>query len=83
MISEWPISNAVKNCLFWNGLKFFDLFDEVSFLVVELFVLLPVGVKLGQEFHKLVPVPDQDVQDRFRLVGVSNKHLKKKKSDCS
>ena len=54
------------------------MFDEVGLFIIELFVVLPVGVELGQKVHKLVLVPDQDVQDRFRLVWVGNKYLERK-----
>ena len=54
------------------------MFDEVGLFIIELFIVLPVSVELGQKVHKLVLVPDQDVQDRFRLVWVGNKYLDKK-----
>ena len=62
---------------FGGGLfQLLDLLDQVGFLVVELLVLRPVRVELGQELDQLVLVPDQDVQDGFGLVGVGHKHFK-------
>ena len=61
---------------FGGGLfQLLDLLDQVGFLVVELLVLRPVRVELGQELDQLVLVPDQDVQDGFGLVGVGHKHF--------
>ena len=56
-------------------LEFFDLFNEVRFLIVELFVLGAVRVELGEEVDELVFVPQQNLEDRPRLVRVRNKHL--------
>ena len=56
-------------------LELFDLLDEIGFLVVELFVVLSVVVKLGQEVDQLVLVPEQDVKDRLRLVRVCDENL--------
>ena len=56
-------------------LEFFDLFNEVRLLIIELFVLGTVGVKLCQEVDELVFVPQQNLKDRPRLVRVRDKHL--------
>jgi hypothetical protein len=54
-----------------------DLTDEVGLLVVKLLVFGPVRVEPCEELHKLVLVAQQNVQNRLRFVGVSNKHLHK------
>lgn len=61
--------------LVFRGFELFDLLYEVSLLVVELLVLAAVRVELGEEVHQLVLVPQQDVQDRLRLVGVRYEYL--------
>lgn len=62
--------------LVFRGFELFDLLYEVSLLVVELLVLAAVRVELGEEVHQLVLVPQQDVQDRLRLVGVRDEYFK-------
>ena len=54
---------------------FFDLFDQVRLLVVELVVLGAIVVEARQELHQFVPVAQQDFLHRARLVGVRDKHL--------
>lgn len=41
----------------WGGFKLPDLADEVGLLVIELFVLGPVRVELGQKLNELVLIP--------------------------
>ncbi len=65
---------------FRHWFEFFDLLDEISFFVVELFVVLSVIVELGEEVDQLVLVPKQNVHNRLRLVWIRNKHLMKRKS---
>ena len=65
----------IGSFLLRQRLEFFDLLDEIGFLVVELFVVLSVVVKLGQEVDQLVLVPEQDVKDRLRLVRVCDENL--------
>lgn len=61
----------------FDGFQFLDLLDEIGFLVVELLILGPVRVELGEEVHELVLISKQNVQNGLRFVGVGNKHLKK------
>ena len=63
-----------------QGFQLFDLLDEVGLLIIELLIVLAVVVELGQEVDQLVLIPEQDVQDRLRLVRVGDKHLSVKKS---
>ena len=65
----------IGSFLLRQRLELFDLLDEIGFLVVELFVVLSVVVKLGQEVDQLVLVPEQDVKDRLRLVRVCDENL--------
>ena len=58
-----------------KGLEFFDLFNEICLLVVELFVLRPVRMELCEEVYQLVLVAQQDLQDRAGLVRVRHEHL--------
>ena len=49
--------SALCNRLLVNFIErpqLFDLFYEICFFVVKLFILLPIIVKLGQEVHQFV-----------------------------
>lgn len=70
------LATATGSCL-WQRLQFADLLDQVGLLVVELLVLGPVRVEFRQEVNQLLLVPQQNVQDRLRLVRVGHKYLKK------
>jgi len=56
-------------------LHLFDLFYEICFLVIELFVIGPVRMELGQKLNQLLAIPQEYLLDCTRLVRVSNKHL--------
>ncbi|GMT31805.1 hypothetical protein PFISCL1PPCAC_23102, partial [Pristionchus fissidentatus] len=57
-------------------LHFLYLLDEIRLLVVELLVLCPIIVEGGEELDELLPIPQQNVGDRPRLVRISDEHLK-------
>jgi len=56
-------------------LHLFYLLYEICLLVVELFVLGPVGMEPCQELHELLTIPKEYFLNRTWLVGVCNEHL--------
>lgn len=70
---------ATAGACLWQRLQLADLLDQVGLLVVELLVLGPVRVEFRQEVNQLLLVPQQNVQDRLRLVRVGHKYLKETK----
>ena len=60
-----------------GGLQLLDLLDEIGLLIVELLVLGPVGVELGEEVNELVLVAQQYVQYRLRFVRIRDEDLDK------
>lgn len=68
-------------CVFFflllDRLQLLDLLDEVGLLIVELLVLGPVRVELGQEIDQLVLISQQNVQDGLGLVGICHKDLQR------
>ena len=62
--------------LFSNRLEFPNLFDEVGFFVIELFVFRPIRMELGQKVNQFVLIAEKDIEDRFWFVWIGNKNLK-------
>ena len=61
--------------LFSNRLEFPDLFNEVGFFVIELFVFRPIRMELGQKINQFVLIAEKDIEDRFGFVWIGNKDL--------
>ena len=57
----------------FNDLAYLGLMDISQTDCIHLSIV----VELGQEVYELVLIPEQDIQDRFRLVGICNKHLER------
>ena len=57
----------------FNDLAYLGLMDISHTVCIHLSIV----VELGQEVYELVLIPEQDIQDRFRLVGICNKHLER------
>jgi len=57
-----------------------DLLDEKLSLINELFVIGPVFQELRQEGQQLVPIHDEDLLHRNRLVGVGDEDLEDMKA---
>ena len=51
------------------------LLDQVGLLIVELLIVGPVCVEVGEELHQLLLVTQKDVQDGAWLVRVRHKYL--------
>lgn len=69
-----------NNCIFFDliimyRLKFFDLFNQIRLLIVELLVLGTVRVEARQELYQLFLIAEQYIQDRFRFVRIRDKYL--------
>lgn len=75
------VSHSGSNsCIFFDliimyRLKFFDLFNQIRLLIVELFVLGTVRMEARQELYQLFLIAKQYIQDRFRFVRIRDKYL--------
>jgi len=63
--------------LFRQRFQFLYLFDEICFLIIELFIFWSIFVKFRKEIYEFLLISQQNVQDRLRLVGICHKHFKK------
>lgn len=55
--------------------QLFDLFYQVSLLVVELFVLHPIGMEVGKKLNETFPIADENVEDGLWFVRICDEHL--------
>lgn len=75
------VSHSGSNsCIFFDliimyRLKFFDLFNQIRLLIVELLVLGTVRMEARQELYQLFLIAEQYVQDGFRFVRIRDKYL--------
>jgi len=67
--------SSLSSFYFLERLHLFYLLYEICFLIIELFILRPVGVESRQKLDKFLAVPEKYFLNWTRFVGVCHKHL--------
>jgi hypothetical protein len=51
------------------------LLDEIGLLIVELLVVGAIRVEAGEELDEFLAIPQENLRDRLRLIGIRHEHL--------